>query len=205
MTSDYHFLTSDIPQNTNYHLNNSNYLNLKPKKNQYKLQWNAKTHIFLQNFFRMLYVVVNYKSMTSDYHFLTLDIPKNTNQYLKNSNYLNLKPKKNQYKLHWNAKTHIFLQNFFRMLYVVVNYKSMTSDYHFLTSDIPKNTNQYLKNSNYLNLKPKKNQYKLHWNAKTHIFLQTFFRMFICSGELQINDLRLSFSYFKYSQKHKSV
>src|SRR5210317_1789567 len=107
----------------------------------------------------MLYVVVNYKSMTSDYHFHTSNLPKNNKHHLKNSNYLNLKPKKIQYKLHWNAKTHIFLQTFFRMLYVVVNYKSMTSDYHFLTSNLPKNNKHHLKNSTYLNLKQKKNQY----------------------------------------------
>src|SRR5210317_1037799 len=157
MTSDYHFLTSNNPKNIIHHLKNSNYLNLNPKKNQYLLHWNAKTHIFLQTFFRMLYIVVNYKSMTSDYHFLTSNNPKNIIHHLKNSNYLNLNPKKNQYLLHWNAKTHIFLQNFFKMLYVVVNYKSMTSDYHFLTENKAKNTNHYLKNSNYLNLKPNKN------------------------------------------------
>src|SRR6056300_487784 len=100
--------------------------------------------------------------MTSDYHFLTANNPKNIFHHLKNSNYLNLKPKKNQYKLHWNAKTHIFLQNFFRMLYVILNYKSMTSDYHFLISNNPKNTNHHLKNSNFLILKTKMNQYKLH-------------------------------------------
>src|SRR5210317_1432246 len=105
----------------------------------------------------MLYVVVNYKSMTSDYHFLTSNIPKNTNQYLKNSNYLNLKPKKNQYKMHWNARTHIFLQNFFRMLYVVVNYKSMTSYHHFNTSNNHKNIIHHLKNINFLNQKPNNN------------------------------------------------
>src|SRR6056300_514724 len=107
----------------------------------------------------MLYVIVSYKSMTSDYHFLTSNNHKNTNQYLKNINFLNQKPKKNQYKLHWNAKTHIFLQNFFKMLYVVVNYKSMTSYYHFLTSNNHKNIIHHLNNSNYLNLKLKKNQY----------------------------------------------
>src|SRR5210317_2245530 len=104
----------------------------------------------------MLYVVVNYKSMTSDYHFLTSNNPKNTKHYLKTSNYLNLKPKKNQYKIHWNAKTHIFLQNFFRMLYVIVNYKSMTSYYHFHTSNLFKNTNLHQKIPNFLNLKLKK-------------------------------------------------
>src|SRR5210317_2026292 len=123
------------------------------------MHWNAKTHFFLQNFFRLLYVVMNYKSMTSDYHFLTSNNPKNTNYHLKTSNFLILKTKKNQHKLQWNAKTHIFLQNFFRMLYVVVNYKLMTSDYHFLTSNLPKNIIHHLKTSNYLNLKLKKNQY----------------------------------------------
>src|SRR5210317_1592023 len=146
MTSDYHFLTSNNSKNTNLHLKIQNFLNLKKNKNQYKIHWNAKTHIFLQNFFKMLYVVVNYKSMTSDYHFLTSNNPKNIIHYLKTSNYLN-----------WNAKTHIVLQNFFKMLYVVVNYKSMSSEYHFLTSNNPKNTKHYLKTSNYLNLKPKKN------------------------------------------------
>src|SRR6056300_372204 len=99
--------------------------------------------------------------MTSDYHFLTSNNPKNIIHHLKNSNFLILKTKMNQYKLHWNAKAHFFLQNFFRMLYVVVNYKSITSDYCFHTSNILKNNKHHLKITKFLHLKSQKNQYKL--------------------------------------------
>src|SRR5210317_312538 len=60
-----------------------------------------------------------------------------------------------------NTKTHCFLQNFFRMLYVVMSYKSMTSDYCFLTSNILKNNKHHLKITKFLHLKSQKDQYKL--------------------------------------------
>src|SRR5210317_830497 len=60
-----------------------------------------------------------------------------------------------------NTKTQFFLQNFFRMLYVVMSYKSMTSDYCFHTSNILKNNKHHLKITKLLHFKYKKNQYKL--------------------------------------------
>ena len=52
------------------------------------------------------------------------------------------------------------------------------------------------------NLKPKKESVKVILTCKNTLFSTILFHNVICSGELQIDDLRLSLSYFKSFQKH---
>src|SRR5210317_669995 len=116
----------------------------------------------------MLYGMMSYNSMTSDCNFFTSNI-------LKNNKFLHLK-KKESVKVTLTCKNTQFSAKLFRMLYVVVNYKSMTSHLYFHTSHIPKNTYHHLKNINFLTLKSKKNQLKFILNCKPY---NHFFKIWI--------------------------
>src|SRR5210317_1380128 len=114
----------------------------------------------------MLDVVMTCKSMTSDYSFHTSNPHKNNKHHLKIPKFLYFKSQKDQYKLFGNAKTHFFLQNFFRMLYVVMTCKSMTSDYCFHTSNILKNNEHHLKIPKFLYFKSQKESIQVIWKCK---------------------------------------
>src|SRR5210317_1016027 len=100
-----------------------------------------------------------------------------------------------------NTKTHFFLQNFFRMLYVVMSYTSMTSDYCFHTSNPHRNNKHYLKIKNISAPQITKGSIQVILKCKNTLLSTKLFQNVICNDMLQINDLRLLFSYFKYSQK----
>src|SRR6056300_111887 len=122
----------------------------------------------------MLYVMICYKSMTSDYSFHISNILKNNKHHLKITKFFHFISQKDQYKLFGNAKTHFFLQNFFRMLYVVMSYKSRTSYYCFLTSNILKSNKHHLKITKFLHLKSQKINTSYFEMQKHTSFYKTF-------------------------------
>src|SRR6056300_1154505 len=90
------------------------------------------------------------------------------------------------------------------MLYVMICYKSMTSDYCFHTSNILKSNKHYLYIQNISSFQIKTESVQVILKCKNTLLSTKLFQNVICNDMLQINDLRLLFSYFKYSQKQKT-
>src|SRR5210317_1357934 len=87
------------------------------------------------------------------------------------------------------------------MLYVMICYKSMTSDYCFHTSNILKSNKHHLKIQNISSFEIKTEPVQVILKCKNTLIPTKLFQNVICSDELQINDLRLLFSYFKSPTK----
>src|SRR5210317_1832136 len=87
------------------------------------------------------------------------------------------------------------------MLYVMMNYKSMTSDYCFHTSNILTKQKTSSQNHKISSFEITKESIQVVLKCKNTLLSTKLFQNVICNDELQINDLRLLFSYFKYSHK----
>src|SRR5210317_271477 len=87
------------------------------------------------------------------------------------------------------------------MLYVMMNYKSMTSDYCFHTSNILTKQKTSSQNHKISSFEITKESIQVVLKCKNTFLSTKFFQNVICNDMLQINNLRLLFSYFKYSQK----
>src|SRR5210317_2195281 len=83
----------------------------------------------------------------------------------------------------------------------MICYKSMTSDYCFHTSNILKKKSASSQNHKISSFEITKESIQVVLKCKNTLLSTKLFQNVICNGELQINDLRLLFSYFKYSQK----
>src|SRR6056300_1716339 len=90
------------------------------------------------------------------------------------------------------------------MLYVMMNYKSMTSDYCFHTSNILTKQKTSTQNHKITSFEITKESIKVTLKCKNTLLSTKLFQNVICNDELQAHDFRLSFSCFKSSQKHKS-
>src|SRR5210317_563334 len=153
----------------------------------------------------MLYVMICYKSMTSDYCFHTSNILKKQQTSSQNHKISSFEITKESIQVVLNAKTHFFLQNFFRMLYVMICYKSMASDYCFHTSNILKKQQTSSQNHKISSFEITKESIQYFMKCKNTLLATKLFQNVICNDMLQINDLRLLFSYFKYSQKTTNI
>src|SRR6056300_1408123 len=91
------------------------------------------------------------------------------------------------------------------MLYVMICYKSMTSDYCFHTSNILKTNKHHLKITKISSFEITKESIQVILKCKNTLLSTKLFQNVICNNKLQINDLRLLFSYFKYSQKKINI
>src|SRR5210317_1203642 len=88
------------------------------------------------------------------------------------------------------------------MLYVMMNYKSMTSDYCFHTSNILTKQKTSSQNHKISSFEITKESIQVVLKCKNTLLSTKLFQNVICNDELQINELRLLFSYFKYSHRN---
>src|SRR5210317_222365 len=87
------------------------------------------------------------------------------------------------------------------MLYVMICYKSMTSDYCFHTSNILKKQQTSSQNHKISSFEITKESIQVVLKCKNTLIPTKLFQNVICNDMLQINDLILLFSYIKYSQR----
>src|SRR5210317_819001 len=141
----------------------------------------------------MLYVMICYKSMTSDYCFHTSNILKKQQTLSQNHKFSSFEITKESIQVVLKCKNTLLSTNFFRMLYVMICYKSMTSDYCFHTSNILKKQQTSSQNHKISSFEITKESIQVILKCNNTLLSTKLFQNVICNDMLQINDLIVIF------------